>query len=120
MTTARVVDGVGRTIGFATPRASAVTGNIVSNAELQPKPDGTPPDYRALSQEVETKNNRIIAALEQRKETLESKQDNVFTFRFYREAQILTIKKQISLAKQAKVIELSRIEEARADYYANR
>ena len=118
-TTARFVDGVGRTIGFATPRASAVTGNIVTSAELSPAEDGTPPNYRALSQEVETKYNRIIAALEQRKETLESKQDNVFTFRFYREAQIITIKKQISLAKQAKVIELARIDEARSAYYAN-
>lgn len=117
-TTARFVDGVGRTIGFATPRSSAAAGNIVSDAELQPNKDGTPPNYRALSQEVETKYNRIIAALEQRKETLEAKQDNVFTFRFYREAQIAAIKKQISLAKQAKVIELARIDDARSQYYS--
>ena len=114
-TYARIVDRVGETIGFATPRTSAYVGNFVKDSDFVKNPDGSPPNWHNLSQGVRIKYGRIIDALEQRKSTLENKQGNPFTFKFYREAQIITIEKQISYAKQAMAIELSRIEEAKKE-----
>ena len=114
-TYARIVDRVGDTIGFATPRSSAFVGNIVQDSEFKKNPDGTPPNWEALSQRVRIKYQRIIDALEKQKEVLDEKQGNPFTFKFYREAQILTLEKQIKYEKQARAIELSRIEEAKKE-----
>ena len=113
------VSGVGDIIGVATPVYSAQSGRgFVSNQDLQPNADGTPPDYKALEEEVYIKYGNLLNALNTRLETLEAKQSNPLTFSFVREVQIKTIKDQIKGATAARGIELQRIDEARAAYYA--
>jgi len=116
--TASVIDTVGKTIGVATPRSSAFVGKYVTAEDLQVK-DGVPPNYVALMQKINAKYDKEIAALEALKEKLENKQDNVFTWRIYREAQIKTLEKQIDAAGDARYIELSNVKRAMDEYYAN-
>lgn len=91
----------------------------MSNAELEVGPDGTPPNYVELEARVRNTYDRTIAALRAVLEKDEEKQDNVLTWRLWREARIQANRNQINATIKARQNELDRINEARDAYYAS-